>query len=128
MTMTDPGWLERVRAIALALPEAHEVEAWEHPTFRVKDKIFAIFAGEPGKSAALTVKVGHEMQAVMIQDPRFVKAPYLGRGGWISFGLDGRVPAEEVAHLVGVSYRLIAPKRLVRLLAEPRTEDAFNGR
>jgi hypothetical protein len=31
--------LERVRRLCLALPEAHEVEAWGEPTFRARNKI-----------------------------------------------------------------------------------------
>ena len=57
--------LERLRALCLAFPEAHEVEAWGEPTFRVKNKLFAMYAssdthhgaGRPGvwiKSAAVT--------------------------------------------------------------------------
>jgi hypothetical protein len=34
----------KLRKIALALPEAHEVEAWGAPTFRVKNKLFAMYA------------------------------------------------------------------------------------
>lgn len=36
--------LPHVRKLALSLPEAHEVEAWGEPTFRVKNKIFAMYA------------------------------------------------------------------------------------
>ena len=36
--------LTRVRKLCLALPEAHEVEAWGEPTFRVKNKLFAMYA------------------------------------------------------------------------------------
>ena len=36
--------LDRLRTICLALPEAHEVEAWGTPTFRVKNKLFAMWA------------------------------------------------------------------------------------
>src|SRR5258708_22412761 len=39
--------LERLRAICLALPDAIEKETWEIPTFRVRDKIFAM-AHDPG--------------------------------------------------------------------------------
>ena len=34
--------LDRLRAICLELPEAVEKETWEIPTFRVRDKIFAM--------------------------------------------------------------------------------------
>lgn len=36
--------LARLRTLALKLPEAHEVEAWGEPTFRVKNKLFAMYA------------------------------------------------------------------------------------
>jgi predicted DNA-binding protein (MmcQ/YjbR family) len=39
-----PSPLSRLRKLCLALPEAHEVEAWGEPTFRVKNKIFAMYA------------------------------------------------------------------------------------
>ena len=39
-----PSVLTRLRKMALALPEAHEVAAWGSPTFRVKNKLFAMFA------------------------------------------------------------------------------------
>ena len=40
-----PSPLVRLRKLCLALPEAHEVEAWGEATFRVKNKIFAMYAG-----------------------------------------------------------------------------------
>jgi len=36
---------DRLRAICLALPQSVEKEAWGDPTFRVRDKIFAMEAG-----------------------------------------------------------------------------------
>src|SRR5688572_21130532 len=39
-----PRPLTRLRKMCLALPEAHEVEAWGEPTFRVRNKIFAMYA------------------------------------------------------------------------------------
>ena len=35
----------KLRTLCLALPEAHEVLAWGAPTFRVRNKIFAMYAG-----------------------------------------------------------------------------------
>src|SRR5690606_27392243 len=40
-----PDRLERLRAICLALPEATEKIAWGDPTWRVRDKIFAMQKG-----------------------------------------------------------------------------------
>jgi hypothetical protein len=36
--------IDKLREICLALPHAHEVEAWGEPTFRVKNKIFVMYA------------------------------------------------------------------------------------
>ncbi len=36
--------ITRLRKLSLALPDAHEVEAWGSPTFRVRNKIFAMYA------------------------------------------------------------------------------------
>jgi hypothetical protein len=36
--------LTRLRKFCLALPEAHEVEAWAEPTFRVPNELFAMRA------------------------------------------------------------------------------------
>lgn len=39
-----PNPLSRLRKLCLALPEAHEVRAWGEPTFRVRNKLFAMYA------------------------------------------------------------------------------------
>src|SRR5688500_20303838 len=46
----DPGAmalapLTRLRPLCLGFPDAHEVEAWGEPTFRVRNKLFAMFSG-----------------------------------------------------------------------------------
>ena len=40
-----PRALARLRKLCLAVPEAHEVEAWGEPTFPVRHKLFAVYAG-----------------------------------------------------------------------------------
>lgn len=108
--------LERFRALCLALPEATEVEAWGHPTFRVRDKIFASIGGEGGEWS-IGVKVTPELQSGLVdRDARFSIAKYVGKHGWISMRVDGPVEWREVSALVEESYRLIAPKALVARL------------
>jgi predicted DNA-binding protein (MmcQ/YjbR family) len=110
--------LPRLREICLALPEATEVEAWGHPTFRVNDKIFASY-GVEGARASMGVKTTPDMQsALVMSDPRFTIAAYVGKHGWVSLSLAGTVDLGEVEMLVKGSYRLIAPARLVRQLDE----------
>ena len=116
--------LPRLRKLCLALPEAHEVEAWGEPTFRVKNKLFAMFAdannhhggGRPG----VWCKAAPGNQALMIDlaPKRFFKPPYVGPSGWIGIWLDGKVDWPEVGELVRDSYLLVAPKKLGLRLRE----------
>lgn len=119
-----PSSLIRLRKICLALPEAHEVEAWGEPTFRVRNKLFAMYAaagthhGAGGPS--VWCKATRVNQGLMIDaDPeRFFVPPYVGPSGWIGIRLHGKPDWAEIASLLYDGYRLIAPKRLVALLDE----------
>jgi predicted DNA-binding protein (MmcQ/YjbR family) len=115
----DP--LDRLRAICLALPEATEQLTWgEHPTFRVRDKIFAQYhANHHGDGRlALWCKAPPGAQDVLVgSDPeRFFVPPYVGHHGWIGARLDVAPDWDHVADLVEESYRMTAPKRLAATL------------
>ena len=105
--------LQRVRKICLAFPETSEKIAWGHPTFRVRDKIFAMPRGDDGR-ISLWGKAPPGSQAVLVgADPqRFFVPPYVGSKGWIGIRLDRDPDWSEVAAIVRRSYRLVAPKRL----------------
>ena len=115
-----PSPLARLRKICLALPEAHEVEAWGEPTFRVKNKLFAMYAaannhhgaGRPG----VWCKAGPGNQELMVRanPDRFFVPPYVGPSGWIGVYLDRSPDWKEVAELMTDAWRLVAPKRLAR--------------
>ena len=114
-----PEDLERLRAICLALPEATEKIAWGDPTWRVRDKIFAMQKGNhEGGRPSLWLKAAEGAQATLVEakPKRFFVPPYVGHKGWIGVYLEGRVPWALVEELVEASYRLIAPKRLVARL------------
>jgi hypothetical protein len=119
----DPERLERVRLLCLALPEATEKEAWGDPTWRVRDKIFAMQKGnyERGRPSVWVKAPEGDQSALVASDPdRFFVPPYVGGKGWVGVHLDGAEPDwEELAELVEDSYRLIAPKRLAALLDRP---------
>jgi predicted DNA-binding protein (MmcQ/YjbR family) len=104
--------LDRIRAMALALPEATEELTWgTEVNFRVRKKIFCF----PGSGASICVKADREELPSLLGDPRCRPAPYLARGGWIVMDLsDGAVDWDEVRELVHTSYCLIAPKTLAR--------------
>jgi hypothetical protein len=100
------------RELVLSLPEATEKEAWGHPTFRVRDKMFATMAVD-GSTA--TVKSTHDEQRALTQmDPETFAVPaYVGKHGWIGIVLE-RVDPDELHELVVEAWRMTAPKRLLR--------------
>ena len=102
-----------LRELALGLPGAQERETWGHPTFRVRDKIFAsMYEGDDG--AVATVKASPEDQEALVGgDPRtFGLASHVGRYGWTTIRLD-RVDPDELRELVVEAWRRTAPKRAV---------------
>jgi hypothetical protein len=83
--------IERVRTLCLALPGAFEVEAWEHPTFRVgsgRGKMFCI-AAEDGSSIRLKADPV-EREALLAQGEPFYLPPYVGAKGWVGVRLDSQ--------------------------------------
>jgi hypothetical protein len=117
-----PSPLTRLRKLCLALPEAHEVEAWGAPTFRVKNKLFAMYANannhHGGGRHAAWVKAQHMNQELLVRSApdRFFVPPYVGPSGWIGVYLDKSCDWNELAELLRDAYRLTAPKKLVQAL------------
>jgi hypothetical protein len=109
-----------VRRICLSLPEAEEVfvEAWGHPTFRVRNKMFSSMGGEDGEQACTFKTEAEERESLDASgEPWFVPA-YVGRYGWRGLHLRhpraAKVSVEELAELLTTSWRLTAPKRVVK--------------
>jgi predicted DNA-binding protein (MmcQ/YjbR family) len=117
--------LERLRAICLALPEATEKLTWEEtPTFRVRDKIFAMYSTDhrDGRVSMWCKAPPGAQEALVGSDPeRFFVPPYVGHNGWIGVRFDGAVDWDEVAELAAESYEMTAPKKLRALMAQPRS-------
>ena len=115
--------LFRLRKLCLALPEAHEVEAWGEPTFRVRNKLFAMYAGAENHHgagrAAVWLKATRLNQAIMVeaQPERFFVPPYVGPSGWVGVWLDG-ADWDGLRELLLDAYLLAAPKRLGALLRQ----------
>jgi len=109
--------LARIRKLCLSLPGITESLTWGHPNFRVDGKIFAGY-GQEGDRWTLGVKVGKERQRILLRDPRYRYAQYVGRFGWVSFIMEGRIDWNEVAGLLLTSFRLIAPKKRLEELEE----------
>ena len=110
-----PSALDRMREICLALPDTKETPTWGKPHFRVGEKIFAGFGEENGR-AVIGFKLTMPHAKAIIANPRFWPAPYVGHRGWVSMDTTGLEDWDQVRELVLESYRLIAPKRTVKLL------------
>ncbi len=105
--------LERIRTIALALPEATEEITWGTDlNFRVRKKIFCF----PGQGGSICVKADKDELPALLEDPRCRPAPYLARGGWIVLDFGAPIDWDEVRELIHTSYCLIAPKTLAKLV------------
>jgi predicted DNA-binding protein (MmcQ/YjbR family) len=122
---TPANLIERVRALCLALPEAFELETWDHPTFRVGTGRGRIFCTAAPDGSTITLKADPvEREALLDQDDPFFVPPYVGDKGWLGIrpGRPG-VNWEEIAELIATSYCLVAPKRLsARVVSPPRLE------
>ena len=118
------GPLARLRKVCLMLPEAHEVEAWGEPTFRVRNKLFAMYAASNNHHGAgrpaVWCKAAPGNQALMVraEPKRYFVPPYVGPSGWVGIWLDRNPDWSEVKELMKDSYRLVAPKKLAALLEE----------
>ncbi|HEX2220877.1 MAG TPA: MmcQ/YjbR family DNA-binding protein [Gemmatimonadales bacterium] len=117
-----PSPLTRLRKLCLTLPEAHEVEAWGEPTFRVRNKLFAMYAAPDNHHGsgrpAVWCKAAPGNQALMVhaEPERYFVPPYVGPSGWVGVWLDRNPEWSEVKDLMEDSYRLVAPRKLVAVL------------
>lgn len=120
--------LDRLRSNCLALPEAHEVEAWGAPTFRVKNKIFAMYAEPNNHHGAgrhgVWLHCAPENQRALIgmDSSRYFVPPYVGKSGWVGVWIDKRPRWSDIEPLIRDAYRRVAPKKLAALV------DAVGGR
>jgi predicted DNA-binding protein (MmcQ/YjbR family) len=130
MFRDDDFGLSELRRIALDFPEATEKISHGRPVFSAP-KMFAVYGGSskrvtPGEMTpfphAVLIKVDDTDAKALDQDARFFFPAYLGPYGWL--GLDftaANVDWAEVAELVDASYRLVAPKKLLKQLDEQVT-------
>jgi predicted DNA-binding protein (MmcQ/YjbR family) len=109
MALETEAILERIRRIALSLADTDEVVRWGHPTFRVREKTFAVFE-QFKKQWCLCFQVEKEHQALFLKDPRFMLTPYIGKFGWVSLRVHAApLNWNEIRALIKGSYRLNGP-------------------
>lgn len=100
-----------VRAIVERLPDAVEQETWGHPTFRVRNKMFAAMAAD---GATISIKATREEQQALMQGDgeTFFHPKFVGVHGWIGVTL-ARVDGDELRELLVEAWRMTAAKRAV---------------
>jgi predicted DNA-binding protein (MmcQ/YjbR family) len=102
--------LKKLRKTCLGLPDAEETVTFGHPTFRVRQKIFAVLEEYKGE-LGICVNVGKLLQGIFLEDFRFFRTPYIGKHGWVTLRVFAApLNWKEVAELVKGSYLLASPK------------------
>lgn len=104
---------ESIRTMALAQPEAVEMDHHGMPSFRVAGRIFATLRSEPPR---LMVKLDPEDQRNLAQGHPGVIAPvpgYWGRKGSTFVDYD-QADSALIAALLRLAWAGVAPKRLQR--------------
>jgi len=119
----QPEWmLNRVREIALALPQADEITSHGMPCFGIeKGKKFAWFTRDhhgDGIVALLVKTTAPDEQATLIDaDPdRYYRPAYFGTD-WVGIRLDqGANDWDHIGDRLRASWRQVAPKKLLGLM------------
>ena len=126
MFRDDDPLLAQVRKRALSFPEAFEKVSWGRPVF-CAPKMFAIYGGSMKGEAkgeyvqypqAVLVKVDESDRRALEQDSRFFLPAHLGPFGWLGLDLTAtkKIDWTEVEELIDASFRMVAPKKLIRQL------------
>lgn len=126
MFSDDDLGLAELRKIALGFPEAFEKISWGRPVF-CAPKIFVMYGGSAKTDTkgeylqypySILVKVDDSDRKALEQDRRCYYPAYMGPSGWLGLDLTAKkkVDWDEVRELVDASFRMVAPKKLVKLL------------
>jgi hypothetical protein len=120
--------LAQARAVCLSLPEVYEEQAWVGRRWRIRThtfahvlevldgqpRSFALSSGTDGPATLLTLRVpGADLGAVLADPSCF--GP-LWRRTDVGVRIDEQTDWDELAELIIDSYRMRAPKNLLRLL------------
>lgn len=103
-----------LRAVALALPETSEGTSCLNRAFKVRKKNF-VFVGERPDRVRVMLKLGPSLEAARAAaDPRVS----IGKFGWVTVEASegDHLPTDRLAAWIDESYRLLAPKSLVKQL------------
>ena len=110
---------ERIRRLALSLPESYEDAPWGFPVFKVADnRLFAMMA-VGGEAVEVTVKLTAEEREIARLLPYVRRASHVGRYGWITATVADGEALDAALEWIRESYWLRAPARLRAAVEEP---------
>src|SRR3954449_12776307 len=112
--------IDRVREIALALPDTSERLSHGEPNWFVGKKVFGSWEdhhhGDPIVGLWLAAPPGLQEILIDAQPDCYYRPKYVGHRGWIGVNMEGPLDWDDVAGLIRDSYRIVAPKRLAALV------------
>jgi predicted DNA-binding protein (MmcQ/YjbR family) len=103
---------DRIRELALSLPETYEDEPWGHPVFKVGDNRMFASMSEAEGAVLLTVKLTAEEREIAELLPYVRRARYVGRYGWVTAEVTDEESLEAALEWLRESYWLKAPAEL----------------
>lgn len=107
-----------LRAFALSFPESHEDFPWGESAFKVKGSVF-LFMYVHADGIKLSVKLPQSHERALASSFAEPTGYGLGKSGWVSASFDRyeRVPIETLKAWIDESFRAVAQKKIVALLA-----------
>lgn len=109
----------RIRALALALPEAVETLNHGRPSWKAGDKgrAFAVLGASMNRPDTLVFKPDPAEAPAWREDPRVFVPKYWGPSGWLAIDLDRSARDwSETRELIETSYRQVALRRQLAVL------------
>ena len=131
---SDSATLVRVRKLVAALPDATEQSSWGSPTFRIRNRIFAMFADAGNNHgdgrAGLWCMSTHESQDLLIRarPDRFFFPAYVGPSGWVGVYLDQRPDWGVVKDVMKDAYDMAYAKGPSKPSAKRKKKTALRRR
>jgi predicted DNA-binding protein (MmcQ/YjbR family) len=113
------SFAERIRRLALSLPETYEDDPWGVPAFKVgANKVFA-WMWEEGDALHVTLKLTAEEREIAHLLPYVRRARYLGRYGWVTATVTDDETLDAALEWLRESYWLKAPAHLRSAVEQP---------
>jgi hypothetical protein len=118
LLVTPEALIDRVRKIALALPDASEKLSHGEPAFFVRGKLFATIDNNHHGSGHVAVVCNAPpgaQESLVEGDPTyFFRPPYVGGKGWLGIRIDRGLPWPVVGDLLKQAHATTAARFGVR--------------